>query len=406
MPRQKKLPLRVSYAMAVHDRKETARVVKVMEEHRTIIGRETKEFEDSVAKIFGRKYGIMVNSGSSANLLAVELMNLPGGSEVITPLLTFSTTVAPLVQKGLVPVFVDVVPGTYQINIDHIEKLITKKTKALFIPLLLGNVPDLAKLRKIATKHKLLFIEDSCDTLGATFDGKPSGTYSDISTTSFYGSHIITAGGSGGMILMNTDEWRDRAKVLRGWGRSSSFFSESEDIKVRFGRKIEGIDYDGKFIFDEIGYNFLPAEICSAFGNEQLKKLPKFRKRREENFAKLYKFFSKYEDFFILPQQDKKVRTQWLAFPLTIKKNAPFTRLEIMTYLEENNIQTRPIFSGDILKQPAFKNIAHRVEKNCPATNEIMQRGFLVGCHHGMLVKHLVRLQDVFTEFLSNYRKK
>ena len=155
MAQKKKLtsqPLRVTYAMAVHDEKETARVVKVMNEHRTIIGRETKEFEESVAVLFGKKYGIMVNSGSSANLLAVELMNFPAGSEIITPLLTFATTVAPLVQKGLVPVFVDVIPGTYQIDIDQIEKLITKKTKALFIPLLLGNVPDMARLRSIAKK--------------------------------------------------------------------------------------------------------------------------------------------------------------------------------------------------------------------------------------------------------------
>ena len=403
MALKKKHPLRVSYAMAVHDNKEIARVVKVMKEHRTIMGLETKEFEDGVARIFGKKYGIMVNSGSSANLLAVELMNLPQGSEVVTPLLTFSTTVAPLVQKGLVPVFVDVSSGTYQINVDHVEKLITKKTKALFIPLLLGNVPDLAKLRAIAKKHKLIFVEDSCDTLGATFDGNPSGTYSDISTTSFYGTHIITAGGTGGMILMNTDVWRDRAKVLRGWGRSSSFFSESEDIKVRFGRKIDEIDYDGKFIFDEIGYNFLPAEICAAFGNEQLKKLSKFKKTRESNFANLYKFFSKYEDLFILPLQDKRVKTQWLAFPLTIKEKAPFTRLEIMTYLEENNIQTRPIFSGNILKQPAFKSIIHKVEKECPITNEIMKQGFLIGCHHGMKKEHINRLKEVMTVFLEKY---
>jgi len=404
MPQKKKQPLRVSYAMAVHDEKETARVVKVMNEHRTIIGRETKEFEASVAKYFGKKYGIMVNSGSSANLLAVELMQLPEGSEVITPLLTFSTTVAPLVQKGLVPVFVDVTPGTYQINVDHIEKLITKKTKALFIPLLLGNVPDLAKLRAIAKKHKLIFVEDSCDTLGATFNGKPSGTYSDISTTSFYGSHIITAGGTGGMILIQTEKWRDHAKVLRGWGRSSSFFSESEDIKVRFGRKIEGIDYDGKFIFDEIGYNFLPIEIGAAFGNEQIKKLPKFRKVREANFARLFKFFTKYEEFFILPSQDKRVRTQWLAFPLTIKENAPFKRLEVMTHLEESNIQTRPIFSGNILKQPAFKHIIHKGQKSYPATDAIMERGFLIGCHHGMTSKHLDRLEEVMTGFLKQYR--
>jgi CDP-4-dehydro-6-deoxyglucose reductase, E1 len=401
---QKKQPLRVTYAMAVHDEKETARVVKVLDEHRTLMGREVKEFEADVAEQFGKKYGIMVNSGSSANLLAVELMDLPEGSEVITPLLTFATTVAPLVQHGLVPVFVDVELGTYQINVDHIEKLITKKTKALFIPLLLGNVPDLAKLRSIAKKHDLIFVEDSCDTLGATFKDKPSGTYSDISTTSFYGSHIITAGGTGGMILMSDEKWRDLAKVLRGWGRSSSFFSESEDIRVRFGRKIEGIEYDGKFIFDEIGYNFLPAEINAAFGNAQLKKLPKFRKAREHNFARLYKFFSKYEEFFILPKQDERVRTQWLAFPLTIREGAPFSRLEVMTYLEENNMQTRPIFSGNILKQPAFKNIVHKGGKSFPVTDHIMKNGFLIGCHHGMQKEHLDRVEELFTEFLKMHK--
>lgn len=401
---QKKIKsLRIPYALAVHDRHETARVVKVLKEKRTIMGQEMKEFEERVAEHFGKNYGVVVNSGSSANLLAVELMNLPAGSEVITPLLTFSTVVAPLIQKGLVPVFVDVDPLTYQINVDHIEKLLTKKTKALFIPLLLGNVPDLVKLRSLAKKHNLLFVEDSCDTLGATFNGKPSGTYSDIATTSFYGSHIITAGGGGGMVLMNKETWRNRARVLRGWGRSSSIFSESEDLMTRFGRKIGGVEYDGKFIFDEIGYNFLHTEIGCAFGNAQLDKLAKFRKTRETNFLKLQKFFIKYEKFFVIPQQDKRVMTQWLAFPLTIKKGAPFTRLEIMRYLEENNVQTRPIFTGNILKQPAFAHITHRVEKTCPVTNDIMQNGFVVGCHHGMKAMHLRQLQALFTAFLKKY---
>ncbi len=406
MPHVKKQPLRISYATALHDDKETARVVKVLDEKRTIMGKEMKEFEERVAEKFGKKYGVMVNSGSSANLLATELMDLPKGSEVITPLLTFATTVAPLIQKGLVPVFIDVVPGTYQINVDHIEKLITPKTKALFVPLLLGNVPDLAKLRSIAKKHKLIFVEDSCDTLGATFKDKPSGTYSDISTTSFYGSHIITAGGGGGMILMNTDKWRDRARVLRGWGRSSSIFSESEDIDVRFGRKIGGIDYDGKFIFDEIGYNFLHTEMGCAFGNAQLDKLETFRKTREKNFATLLKFFSKYKKFFVLPKQDERVRTQWLAFPLTIKEGAPFTRIEIMKYLEENNVQTRPIFTGNILKQPAFEHITYRIEKDCPVTNDVMKNGFVVGCHHGMTNEHISRLEELFTAFLEKHHNE
>ena len=177
--------LRVPYALAVHGNEEKLRVIKVLDEHRTNLGKETIEFEKNVAKAFGKKFGVMVNSGSSANFLAIELLNLPPKSEVITPLLTFSTTVSPLVQHGLIPVFADVDPGKYTVNVDQIEKLITKKTKALMIPLLLGNVPDMGRLKEIAKKHKLFFVEDSCDTLGATFNGKPTGAYSDITITSF-----------------------------------------------------------------------------------------------------------------------------------------------------------------------------------------------------------------------------
>lgn len=397
--------LRVPYALAVHDDKEKKRIVAVLDEHRTNMGKETHEFEDRVKKFFGKKNAVMVNSGSSANLLAIEILNLPKGSEVITPLLTFSTTIAPLLKLGLIPVFVDVEQGTYVINVDQVEKMITKKTKALMVPLLLGNVPNMDALRKLAKKYKLYFIEDSCDTFGASYNGKPTGTYSDITTTSFFGSHIITTGGNGGMIMMNDNAWTDKAKVLRGWGRNSSLFGESEDIAKRFKTKIGNIPYDAKFIFSDAGYNFIPNEMCAAFGNVQLDKLTIFRKKREDNFAYLLKFFKQYEKHFTLPIQAPKVKTQWLAFPLTIKKGAPFTRLELVTYLEKNNMQTRPIFTGNILKQPGFKKIAHKIQKDgCPVTNEIMERGVLIGCHHGMEKKHLQRVEELFSTFLNRYK--
>lgn len=396
--------LRIPYALSVYDKKEINRVNKVLEEHRSNMGIETKDFEKGVAKEFGKKFGLMVNSGSSANLLAIELLQLPEGSEVITPLLTFSTTIAPLIQKNLVPVFVDIIPGTYVIDADQVEKMITKKTKAIMVPLLLGNVPNIKQLATIAKKYNLIFIEDSCDTLGARFDGKPTGTYTDISTTSFFGSHIITSGGNGGMILVNNAEWNNKLKMLRGWGRSSSLFSESEKITKRFKAHVDGIPYDAKFIFGEIGYNFLPNEMCAAFGNEQLKKLPKFRKIREKNFASLLTFFKRYEEFFILPIQNNNVQTQWLAFPLTIKKSAPFTRLQITTFLEKNNVQTRPIFTGNILRQPGFQHIPHKImTQKQYATNEVMEGGFLVGCHHGLTEKHISRLKEVFNDFLKKY---
>lgn len=396
--------IRVSYAKAVHGEEEKERMLRVLDEHRTIMGKETEEFENRSAKAFGKKYGILVNSGSSANTLAIELINLPKGSEVITPLLTFSTTVAPLVRAGLIPVFADVEPGTYNIDINQVEGLITKKTKALMIPLLLGNLPDIQKLSRIAKKNKLFFIEDSCDTFGATFNGNPSGTYSDISVTSFYGSHIITAGGGGGMIMVNDIKWRDRARVLRGWGRSSSLFSESEAVEDRFKAKIDGIQYDAKFIFDEVGYNFLHPEIGAAFGNAQLDKINKFKKTREHAFSVLLKYFKQYDKFFTLPFQDTRVRTQWLAFPLTLKRGTPFTRLSLVKYLEENNIQTRPIFTGNILRQPAFKNIKYKMHKNASrVTEEVMKGGLLIGCHHGLDNKHLDRMKEVFTSFLQKY---
>ncbi len=395
---------RIPYALSVYSDKEIQAVVAVLKEHRTNMGIETQNFEKGIAKLFDKKYGVMVNSGSSANFLAIELLNLPTGSEVITPLLTFSTTVAPLVQHGLIPVFADVEPGTYVINVNKVEELITKKTKALMIPLLLGNVPDMEKLKKIAQKHNLIFIEDSCDTLGAQVNGKPTGTYSDISTTSFFGSHIITAGGNGGMIMVNRSNWKDRVRVLRGWGRSSALFAESENIEERFKTKLGTIPYDAKYFFQEMGYNFLPNEMGSAFGNAQLEKLPKFKKIREYNFEYLSNFFKNYENFFILPKQDKKVSTQWLAFPLTIRANAPFSRLELVKYLEAENIQTRPIFTGNILKHPGFKHISHRIMSGgFPVTNEITEKGFVIGCHHGLKKKHLDRLKKVFIYFLEKY---
>lgn len=394
--------LRVPHALSVYDDEEINAVVAVLKEHRSNMGIETQNFEKEVAKLFGKKYGVMVNSGSSANLLAFKLLNLPEGSEVITPILTFSTTVAPIVQNGLVPVFIDVLLGKYVIDVKKIEKLITPKTKALMIPLIQGSVPDMEDLRKIADKYRLYFIEDSCDTLGAKFNNKPTGSYSDISTTSFFGSHIITTGGNGGMILMNEEKWRDRAKLLRGWGRSSSLFGESEDINKRFKAKIENMPYDAKFIFQEVGYNFLPNEMCAAFGNKQLKKLNKFKKIREKNFRLLTEFFRKYDSIFALPKQDANVQTQWITYPLTIKKNAPFTRYELVTYLEKNNVQTRPIFSGNILRQPGFRNIPHKTNgERYPVVDEIMERGFVIGCHQGIEQKHIERLKKVFTSFLK-----
>ena len=399
--------MRVPYGLSVHGKEEIEAVVKVLEGN-TALGDRVKEFEAKIAKMFGKKYGVMVNSGSSANLLAFEILNLPKGSEVITPVLTFSTTVAPIVQKGLVPVFVDIEPQTYIVNIDQVEKAITKKTKALMIPSLMGNIPNLKKLQAIAKKHKLWLIEDSCDTLGGSYAGRPSGVYSDISTTSFYGSHVINGAGGGGMICVNNPEWVDRLVVLRGWGRQSSLFGEkanSELLENRFHSKIDGIPYDDKFIFSEIGYNFLPLEISAAFALVQLKKYPKFLALRQKYFAEMYKFIAaKYQKYFLLPKQTPNTKTAWLAFPLIIKPGAPFSRLDIVTFLENKNVQTRPVFTGNILKQPGFKRIQHRdTQKNYPHTEQVMRGAFVVASHHGLSGPQVKYLQKCFNEFLSQF---
>ena len=393
---------RVPYGLPVHDHEEENAVLEVIKSHKTIMGEKVKKFESEIATLFGKKFGIMVNSGSSANLLAFEMVDIPSGSEVITPILTFATTLSPIVKAGLIPVFVDVEPETYIVNIDEVEQAISSKTKAMMIPSLLGNVPDLRRLRKIADENNLIFIEDSCDTLGATFDNIPTGKFSDISTTSFYGSHIITAAGDGGMVCCNNKKWEEKCRMLRGWGRTSAL-NESEKIEDRFDIKLNDIPYDSKFIFEEMGYNFLPTEISAAFGLVQLKKLKKFAAIRQTNFNNLYEFFSKIK-FFKLPRQLSEVKTSWLAFPLTISENAPFSRLEIVKFLEMNGIQTRPIFTGNVLKQPAFSKINYKnLGNDYEIANYIMENSFLIGCNHGLTEKHMEKIKQSFTSFLDRF---
>ena len=394
--------LRVPYGMAVHDVEEENAVLDVIRNHKTILGKNVKKFELEIAKLFGKELGIMVNSGSSANLLTFEILDIPENSEVITPILTFATTLSPIIKKGLIPVFVDVEPETYIVNIDQIEQSITSKTKALMIPSLLGNVPDLKRLRKIADDNNLIFIEDSADTLGATFDNIPTGKFSDVSTTSFYGSHIITAAGEGGMICCNDKKMDEKCRVLRGWGRSSAI-NESEKIEDRFSIKLDNIPYDSKFIFEEMGYNFLPTEISAAFGLVQLKKLNGFADIRQKNFETLNTFFSN-QKFFKLPKQLPQVKTSWLAFPLTINSDAPFSRIEIVKHLESHGIQTRPVFTGNVLRQPAFEKINYKnIQKEYDVANNIMKNSFLIGCNHGLNEKHLEKIKTVFQLFLDKF---
>ena len=393
--------LYVPYGQTVHGEEEIAAVVRVLRSS-TQMGPNVREFEKRIAALFEKKYGLMVNSGSSANYLALEVLGLPPGAEVITPALTFSTTVAPQVKNGLVPSFVDVGEGTYNIDSALIEEMVTPTTRAVMIPSLIGNMPDWDAIRGIADKHSLLVIEDSADTLGGTLRARSTGCRSDASTTSFYGSHVINCAGNGGMLCLNNDEFATRAKLLRSWGRSSSLFVESEKIENRFNVNLEGIPYDAKFVFSAIGYNFEPSEIGAAFGLVQLDHLEQNIDIRNRNFAAHLKFFGKYEEHLILPRQQPESRTGWLAFPLTIRNGAPFTRREFQIFFEERNIQTRTVFTGNILRQPGFAGINCRKNKaGYPNADQVMRGGVLLGCHHGLKQNQLDHIHETFRQFLQ-----
>ena len=395
---------KIYYGKAVYDQKEINAALSVLKNDSLCLidGKKVKKLEKTVTKLFGKKFGLMVNSGSSANLLAIASFKFKKGSEIITPNLTFSTTVAPIYQLGLVPHFIGVLKNKFIADPEQIEKCINKKTVALMIPNLLGNIADWNRINKIARKYNLKVIEDSADTIGYTVNNKNIGKLSDIATNSFYASHIINGAGTGGIVCFNDYKLYERAKLLRGWGRSSATFDESENASKRFNIKISGIDYDRKYIFSDFGYNFLPSEISAAFALEQIKKLKKNIFVRNKNFEYLKKFFGKYDNYFKLPEQYKGVKTPWLAFPLVIKKNNKFNRKMMQIYFEKNNIQTRTIFTGNILRQPAMKDRHHKKHPKCAfVADDVMKNGILLGCHQGMNAKELKYICDTFINFIN-----
>lgn len=395
--------MRVNYGQSVHGQAEIDAVVNVLQTS-TQMGDHVRRMQEGVSALFDKSHGIMVNSGSSANYIAIELLDLEEGSEVITPALTFATTVAPLVRNGLIPSFVDAAPGTYNIDVDAIEEMITPKTKAVMIPSLIGNLPDWVKIKAIADKYGLKVVEDSADTLGATINGVSTGAYSDISTTSFYGSHVINGAGNGGMLCVNNDELARKALLLRSWGRSSSLFVESESIENRFNVDLDGISYDAKFVFETLGYNVEPSEISAAFGLVQLDKLQANIVAREKHFDAQKAFFAEFEDWFILPEQLPDSRTGWLAFPLTIRDEAPFQRREMQIFLEKRDIQTRTVFTGNILRQPAMASVEYKARAGgYPASDHVMRGGVLLACHHGLDDAQLDYLHQAFRDFAKQF---
>ena len=395
---------KIYYGQANYNYKEINACLKVLKKQRLSLmtGDKVRTLEKKIANLFGKKYALMVNSGSSANLLAIQSLNLRKKSEVITPTLTFSTTISPIYQSGLIPNFIDVKKDTFVADVEQIEKQINKNTKVILIPNLIGNIANWYKINKLARKYKLLTIEDSADTLGYKFKGSNTGKLSDIVTNSFYASHIVSGAGFGGIVCFNNKKHYLRAKLLRGWGRSSALFNEEENIEKRFGKKLNGIKYDSKYIFEDFGYNFLPSEISAAFALEQIKKLKLNLQIRTRNFNFLRNFFSKNSNFFEVPKKEPEIKTAWLAFPLLIKKNKYFDRTDLQIFLEKNNIQTRTIFTGNILKQPVMKNKKYKYHKKCnDEANNVMKNGILIGCHQGMTNNDVKFICKKFSQFIN-----
>ena len=394
--------MKIYYGKNVYGKEEIKSVVQQLNKS-TQMGLSVKRFEKKISSYFSKKYGLMVNSGSSAIMLAVKVLDLKKGDEVITPCLNFGTAISSLMHYGVEPIFVDINIDTLQIDIEKLEKKITKKTKALLIPNLIGNIPDWQKIYKIAKKFKLKIIEDSADTLGAKISNKSTGIYSDISITSFYGSHVISCAGNGGMLLTNDKIYYERAKVLRSWGRMSTLIKDSENISKRLNIKLKGIEYDKKFVFSEAGYNFEPSEIGAAFGIIQLKRFKKFSDLRNKNFFLHRKFFQKLNNFFITPKIIENVYTNFLAYPIILKKNVKFNRKKLQIFLEKNNIQTRPIFSGNILRHPAFSSLISKKNKIDAFKNSdyIMKNGLLIGCHQGLRNKEIAYIHKIILKFIN-----
>ena len=379
---------RVLYAGSVHDDAEIDACIEVLRSGPTAfrIGRRVAEFERRVAELFGKRAGIAVNSGSSALYLAVELLDLPRGAEVLTSVLTFSTDVAALVRAGLIPVFIDVEGDTYNVDVGALESMIGPATRAMLIPNLIGNAPDWDRVRAIADRHELLVIEDSCDALGAELRGTPTGTRSDLTVTSFAASHIITAAGNGGMVCLDDEALRDRGLLLRRWGRESEVqFYGSRKGDDRFLAQVDGMEYDSLFVFSELGWNFEPSELGAAFGLVQLDKLADNIARRQQHFATYQRYFGAHPDWFAPPVQLEGLRTAWLAYPFVIRPGAPIDRTELQRRLEVLGVDTRMVWTGNVTRQPMMRDVEYRsAPDGYPNADRIMEHALLLPCNHHM----------------------
>jgi CDP-6-deoxy-D-xylo-4-hexulose-3-dehydrase len=385
----------IGYAGRVWDQQEMIHMVDAVLEFWLTAGRYAQAFERKLGHFLGVREVVPVNSGSSANLVAVTALRskklerpLQPGDEVITPAVTFPTTLAPILQNQLVPAFVDCELGSYNIKLDQLEAALSPRTRALVFPHTLGNPVDMARVMAFARANDLYVVEDTCDALGSRFDGQMCGTFGEFGTLSCYPAHHITMG-EGGAVFTNSPKLAKIARSVRDWGRDCWCGYDSApngQCGKRFEWEIPGLPegYDHRYYFTEIGYNLKLTDIQAAMGVAQMDKLPGFIAARQRNFRWLYEGLQPYEDWLILPTWHPKAEVSWFAFPITVREDAPFTRRQLTTWLEEHRIQTRLLFAGDIRQQPAYRDMPHRAVGELPNSQRVLQGSFFVGVYPGL----------------------
>lgn len=383
----------VRYAGRVFDEKELSSAVDAVLDFWLTAGRFTKEFEEGLAEYLQIEHTMLVNSGSSANLLALAALTsdllgrrLKPGDEVVTAAAGFPTTVNPIIQNGMIPVFVDVELGTYNVRPEDVEDAIGRKTRAIFVAHTLGNPCDLDAISEITKEHELFLIEDCCDALGSMYKGRNVGAFGQISTFSFYPAHHITLG-EGGAVATDDETIARAVRSLRDWGRDCYCNSgQNNRCGRRFSEQHGSLPhgYDHKYVYSHIGYNMKATDIQAAIGVEQLRKLPDFCARRRDSFSMWQEGFSQWSDLFILPEATAGADPAWFAYPVTVRKDAGFSRTELTNFLEDNKIETRNLFGGNLLRQPAYQGIAHRVPGSLENSDTVMNDTFFLGTYPGL----------------------
>ncbi|WFA07919.1 lipopolysaccharide biosynthesis protein RfbH [Tissierella sp. Yu-01] len=401
----------ITFAGRVYDEDEMVNLVDASLDFWLTTGRYAEVFEKEFAEYMGNKYCLLTTSGSSANLLALTAFTSPKlgeqrlkpGDEVITVAAGFPTTVNPIIQNGLIPVFVDVEIGTYNIKVEDLEKALSDKTRAIMIAHTLGNPFDIDSVMKFARENNLYVIEDCCDAVGSTYNGKMVGSFGHASTVSFYPAHHITMG-EGGAVLVNELQYKNILRSFRDWGRDCYCEPGANNtcgkrFDTQFGTLPKG--YDHKYVYSHIGYNLKITDMQASIGVAQLKKLPYFVEKRKDNFKKLYEALAKYQQFLILPQATKNSDPSWFAFPITVKENNKFDKNEIVRYLENNKILTRQLFAGNIIRQPAYKDVQFRVIGDLSNTDYIMNNTFFIGVYPGIDDRRIEYIIEIFDKFFK-----